>query len=121
MNSPVKSAARVLEVFECFDRVQRPASVTEIARVLGYPQSSTSELLRSLVAPGYLESEPEDRRSCSPTARLPLPGAWLQPPLAVGIGGWSKSIRDECQRFVRLMRKGIRKRLGGVPPMRSAA
>ena len=84
MNGTVKSAARVLEVFEFFDRVQRPASVMEIARSLKYPQSSTSVLLKSLVELGYLEPSPEDRRAYRPTARLTMLGAWVEPQLAAG-------------------------------------
>ncbi len=42
----VKSAGRVLQIFEFFDEVRREANVVEICATLGYPQSSTSALLR---------------------------------------------------------------------------
>jgi len=45
----VKSAVRVLEVLKYFDSIQREASVTEVARALGYPVSSTSVLLPRVV------------------------------------------------------------------------
>lgn len=84
VSGTVKSAARVLEVFEFFDRVQRPATVMELSRSLKYPQSSTSVLLKSLVSLGYLEPMPEERRAYRPTARLTLLGAWVEPQLAAG-------------------------------------
>jgi IclR family transcriptional regulator, acetate operon repressor len=83
MNATVKSAARVIEVFEYFDRIRRAATVTEVARALGYPQSSTSVLLRSLVELGYLEQD-EGRRSYLPTPRVTLLGSWIEPLLAPG-------------------------------------
>jgi len=83
LNGTVKSAARVIEVFEYFDRIQRPASVSEVARAMGYPQSSTSVLLRSLVGLGYLEQD-ASRRSYVPTPRVTLLGSWVEPPLAPG-------------------------------------
>lgn len=83
VNATVKSAARVLEVFEYFDRIRRSATVTEVARALGYPQSSTSVLLRSLVELGYLEQD-EGRRSYLPTPRVQLLGSWIEPLLAPG-------------------------------------
>lgn len=83
MNGTVKSAARVLEVFEYFDRIRRAATVMEVARALGYPQSSTSVLLRSLVGLGYLEQD-SDRRSYVPTPRVTLLGSWIEPLLSPG-------------------------------------
>ena len=53
--SVVKSAHRVLRIFEYFDEIERPAAMTEIARRLNYPPSSTSALLKSLVELGYLD------------------------------------------------------------------
>ena len=61
MHPTVKSAARVFEVLEYFDRIRRAATVMEIARTLDYPQSSTSVLLRSMVELGYLEQDPARR------------------------------------------------------------
>jgi IclR family acetate operon transcriptional repressor len=83
MNGTVKSAARVIEVFEYFDRIRRAASVTEVARALGYPQSSASVLLRSLVDLGYLEQD-ASRRTFLPTPRVTLLGSWIEPLLSPG-------------------------------------
>ena len=83
MHGTVKSAARVLEVFEYFDRVRAPATVMDVARALGYPQSSTSVLLRSLVKLGYLEQD-STRRNYLPTPRVTLLGSWIEPLLAPG-------------------------------------
>ncbi|PQM29490.1 hypothetical protein CVO77_00760 [Sphingopyxis lindanitolerans] len=69
----VKSAVRALEVLELFDDLGRRAVVTEIAEILGYPISSTSVLLQTLAACGYLDLDPRDR-SYYPTARVALLG-----------------------------------------------
>lgn len=58
----VKSANRVLDVFELFARRGRPMSHTEIAEQLAIPKSSLSNLLATLAARGYLELT-ADRRS----------------------------------------------------------
>lgn len=78
MAREVKSAVRVLEVLELFDRLQREASVSEIARELGYPVSSTSMLLGNLLERGYLRHGP-DQRTYFPTPRVTLLGAWIEP------------------------------------------
>lgn len=72
----VKSAGRTLQILEFFDTVRREASVLEIARALGLPQSSTSALLQSLVSLGYLQ---QDRlsRTYFPTRRVSLLGHWV--------------------------------------------
>lgn len=76
----IKSAERVLMVLEYFT-VERPeATVTDIVRAFGLPQSSTSELLRCLTSLGYLVHDPH-RRTFRPTARVALLGAWVLPPL----------------------------------------
>lgn len=83
VNGKVKSAARVIEVFEYFDRIRRAASVTDVAHALGYPQSSTSVLLRSLLELGYLEQD-KPWRNYLPTPRVTLLGSWIEPLLAPG-------------------------------------
>jgi DNA-binding IclR family transcriptional regulator len=74
--SLIKSAHRVLQVFEFFAEARRPASATEICNALGFPQSSTSVLLRSLVALGYLDYQ-QEVRTFEPTIRLSLLGGWV--------------------------------------------
>ncbi|MGE0314439.1 MAG: IclR family transcriptional regulator [Lautropia sp.] len=83
MGRPVKSAVRVLEIFELFDRLQREATVGEIARTLGYPKSSTSVLLNSLAELGYLYHG-SSQRSYLPTPRVSLLGSWVAPMLSPG-------------------------------------
>ena len=72
----VKSAGRVFEILEYFDDVQRPATVMEISEALGYPQSSTSALLRSLVALCYLNHD-RYSRTYVPSSRVALLGNWV--------------------------------------------
>jgi DNA-binding IclR family transcriptional regulator len=76
----IKSAQRVLEVLEYFNNDRGEATVMDIARSMGYPQSSTSELLSCLVALGYLHRD-RYARTYKPTARVALLGAWVQPTL----------------------------------------
>ncbi len=73
----IKSAARVLEIFEYFSERQAPASVGDIARSLGFPQSSTSVLLKSLLSLGYLDYDSQ-ARVYAPTMRIAFLGAWVQ-------------------------------------------
>jgi IclR family transcriptional regulator, KDG regulon repressor len=79
----IKSAHRVLEILEYFDREHRTATVMDLSRSLGYPQSSTSELLRYLTRLGYLHYN-RFRRTYSPTARVALLGSWVEPTLFRG-------------------------------------
>ncbi len=72
----VKSAARVLEVLELFDVLQREARAVEIAERLAIPQSSTSVLLGCLVELGYLDYEPSTR-TFLPSPRVAMLGSWL--------------------------------------------
>jgi len=76
MTAYVKSAQRVLELLEFFAEWRRPASVGEVAQSLGYPQSSTSVLLRSLADSGYFD---HDARTgmYAPSVRLALATAWI--------------------------------------------
>jgi DNA-binding IclR family transcriptional regulator len=76
-SATIKSARRVLEVLEYFAQGVARATVKQIANDLGYPQSSTSMLLASLVKLGYLRFDPDDR-CFSPTLRVMLLGSWLQ-------------------------------------------
>lgn len=75
----VKSAGRVLEILEHFDDLQRQSTVMEIADALGYPQSSTSALLRSLVSMGYLLYDAQQRTYIT-SSRVALLGSWVNSP-----------------------------------------
>lgn len=79
----IKSAHRVLEILEYFDKDRPHATVMDMSRTLNYPQSSTSELLRCLTRLGYLHYN-RFRRTYSPTARVALLGAWVKPALFRG-------------------------------------
>lgn len=74
---PIKSAMRTLALLEYFRRTKAAASVTEISAALGIPQSSTSVLLKSLVALNYVEYDPKTR-SFLPSYRVALLGDWIQ-------------------------------------------
>jgi len=50
----VKSAGRTMELFEAFAKAQTPLSLSEIARALGAPASSSFNLIRALEGRGYL-------------------------------------------------------------------
>jgi DNA-binding IclR family transcriptional regulator len=73
----IKSAARVLELFEFFAECRRPMSVTDVVRGLDYPQSSASALLKSLTKLGYLDYDRFERLYV-PTLRVALFGGWVQ-------------------------------------------
>jgi len=64
-----KQAANVLELIEFFATHQRPASLAEIARHLGWPRSSTFKLLGTLTSRGYLY-EPRARAGYYPAPLL---------------------------------------------------
>lgn len=75
----IKSARRVLEILEFFDSERTEVTVMDIVRGLDCPQSSASELLRSLVILGYLMYDPQ-HRVYRPTAKVPLLGTSVQTP-----------------------------------------
>jgi DNA-binding IclR family transcriptional regulator len=76
----VKSAQRVLEVLEYMSDDCRSVKVMDLSRALGYPQSSTSELLSSLVHLGYLRLD-RANRTFHPTARIAALGRMVRPEL----------------------------------------
>ncbi len=71
----VKSTGRTIQILEFFDDHRGPANIAQVARALGYPQSSTSEIMRSLHVLGYL-SYNHHGRTFMPTSRVRLLGAW---------------------------------------------
>lgn len=75
--SAIKSARRVFEVLELFDRERRPLMLKEVLVALGYPASSGSALMKSLVTLGYLDYD-LSRRAYFPTMRIAALGAWVQ-------------------------------------------
>lgn len=73
----VKSARRVLEIFELFAEVQHSLTLTEIARRLKYPAPSALALLKSLQALDYMAFDPAGK-TYSPTMRVAMLGGWVQ-------------------------------------------
>ncbi len=77
-SNKAKIANRVIEVLDYFDDNHTEATVMDIVRRYKRPQSSTSELLFSLVNLGLLYKDPISR-SYSPTPRAALLGSTTQP------------------------------------------
>ncbi len=71
----VKSAMRVLEVFELLNEVRQPLTIAEIAASLGYPFSSTAALVHTLTKSGYLLTD-GTRRRYLPSLRITVLGHW---------------------------------------------
>lgn len=80
VESSVKSARRVFDVLEFFEEHQRAASAVEVANALNFPQSSTSALMRTMTAFGYLHYD-SSRRTYIPTPRVSMLGQWISPAL----------------------------------------
>ena len=89
-SNKAKIARRVIEVLEFFDDDHTEATVMDIVRRYDRPQSSTSELLSSLVELGLLSKDPYSR-----TYRLTARAAML------GTAGQPEMVRDG--RLVRLL------------------
>ena len=73
----VKSAARVLEIFELFDEVRTPVTINDVSERLGYPHSSAAALLKSLDSLGYLEYDPVTK-TFFPSVRISMLGHWVE-------------------------------------------
>jgi DNA-binding IclR family transcriptional regulator len=76
MNRVVKSAQRVMEIFEFFAERRMRSNINDVCKALGYPQSSTSMLLHSLVQLGYLTYD-KQARTFHPMLRIATVGRWL--------------------------------------------
>lgn len=76
LTASVKSAVRVIEIFEFFESSREPRSQKEIIEHLQYPQSSSTVLLKSLVSMGYLSYDCQLRKYF-PTPRLARLGDWV--------------------------------------------
>lgn len=72
----VKSAARALDILEVFAERRERMSAAQLGATLGYPKSSLSVLLRSLVAQGYL-SDGGGEGEYFPTMKLVRIGDWI--------------------------------------------
>ncbi|MGI9524239.1 MAG: IclR family transcriptional regulator [Hyphomicrobiaceae bacterium] len=76
MTEGVKSAERVLAIFEVFEAERRPLRISELVKRLEIPQSSTSTLMKTLVSNGLVEFDP-DHRTFQPSVRLAFLGNWV--------------------------------------------
>lgn len=92
---PVKSALRTFEVLELFAERRVPLRLQDIHGALGYPQSSTTALLKSMVLRGYLNYD-RDHRTYLPTTRVSMLGNWL-PDFIQAAGGY-RALVEELQR-----------------------
>lgn len=79
-SNKAKIARRVVEVLEFFDENHPHATVMDIVRRYDRPQSSTSELLSSLVDLGILYKD-ANNRSYRPTPRAAMLGGSVQAPI----------------------------------------
>jgi DNA-binding IclR family transcriptional regulator len=91
-SAQVKSATRAIEIFEYFNGVRKPRSMSEVAAVLGYPQSSTTVLLKTLVNLGYLNFDRLER-VYFPTPKITSLGDWV-PRALFGSGRVLEAMRD---------------------------
>jgi DNA-binding IclR family transcriptional regulator len=109
LESSVKSAGRVFAVLEFFEEHQRAASALEVAQALNFPQSSTSALMRTMTAHGYLRYD-SSRRDYLPTQRVAMLGHWLNPVLFKE-GRLFNLMEDLSQRTNETIMLGLRKGL----------
>lgn len=72
----VKSAVRALEILELFAERREPMTAAELGSALGYPKSSLSGLIKSLVAQGYIADARADG-GYFPTLKLARIGDWI--------------------------------------------
>lgn len=94
----IKSAERVLALFEYFSTHQQPATIKDVSEALDMPQSSTSMLVKNLVELGYLLHD-RTTRAYMPSLRIALLGNWVAhdrlaaPPLVNKM----RALRDDVQ------------------------
>lgn len=75
-DAQVKSATRVIEVLEYFRVARQPRSMSQLALDLGYPHSSATVLLKSMVRLGYLNFD-RRLRVYFPTPKVTALGEWI--------------------------------------------
>jgi IclR family transcriptional regulator, KDG regulon repressor len=95
-DATIKSARRVFEVLEYFDRARAPLSLKQICERHGYPPSSGLGVLKSLVRLGYLEYD-KHSRTYLPTMRIAVLGSWVATELFGGLNviKLMETLRDE--------------------------
>ncbi len=88
----VKSATRAIEILEHLKDARQPRAMSEIATDLGYPQSSATVLLKTLVTLGYLNFDRLER-VYFPTLKVTALGDWI-PETLFGQRGMLEAMRD---------------------------
>jgi DNA-binding IclR family transcriptional regulator len=102
-DSTIKSARRVFEVLEHFDAVRSPLTLKQICDRYGYPPSSGTAILKSLVTLGYLEYDKRSR-TYLPTMRIAALGSWVASELfgSLNILSLMEDLRDQTGESVLL-------------------
>lgn len=72
----MKSAVRAIEVLGFFEHHHEPAALKTICAALGFPQSSTTALLKTLQTMGYLSYDIATR-TYAPTMKVHALGDWI--------------------------------------------
>jgi DNA-binding IclR family transcriptional regulator len=90
--STVKSALRAIEILEFFMRERQPRAMSEIGVALGYPPSSATVLLKTLVGLGYLNFD-RKTRVYFPTPKVTSLGDWI-PSTLFGSSRLLEAMRD---------------------------
>lgn len=92
----IKTAGRTLDVFEAFEAVKKPTSLSELASYIGAPVSSCHGLVRTLRNRGYLYSV-GGRSLLYPTKRLLEVATTIaaHDPILEQLGPYLAELRDE--------------------------
>ena len=76
MMRSVKSATRVFDLLDVFERERKPLRVADLVSGLDAPQSSVSMLLKTSVSKGYVDFNPVTREYC-PSMRVAYMCHWV--------------------------------------------
>lgn len=100
-NGDVKTAGRTLDLFEAFQAIKKPISLSELASHIGAPVSSCHGLVRTLRNRGYLYSV-SGRNQLYPTKRLLNVATVIaaHDPLLEQLGPILTNLRDETSETV---------------------
>ncbi len=77
VNGMGRGTTLALDILELLARSDRPMAHGEVARVLGAPKSSLTDLFATLLERGFLEFEPVSRRYSPGPALVPLARSYL--------------------------------------------
>lgn len=77
MRNPNLAIARTFDIFDLYERKRQPMTISQIARHLDVPKSSSFNLLRGLVELGLLDYTPETKLYF-PTLKLATYGTWIE-------------------------------------------